>query len=117
MFEKSSQNYNSTTAVADRRQEDGQQKASKLAKTFLAANQRQQDSFRRLDKGAAGGRQGSGLERIQNFRVEFGPSKKDIMNFTNQLAVMVRAGISLQDSLESIGEQQTNQNSRGLYLI
>ncbi|MBA7680088.1 Type II secretion system protein F [subsurface metagenome] len=31
------------------------------------------------------------------------------MNFTNQLAVMVRAGISLQDSLESIAEQNNNQ--------
>jgi type IV pilus assembly protein PilC len=37
------------------------------------------------------------------FRFEFGPSKKDILNFTNQLAVMLRAGISLQDALESIG--------------
>jgi len=39
------------------------------------------------------------------FRVDFGPSRKDILNFTNQLAVMVRAGISLQDALESIGSQ------------
>ncbi|MHC5213413.1 MAG: hypothetical protein ACYSOO_02330, partial [Planctomycetota bacterium] len=39
------------------------------------------------------------------FRVEFGPSQKDILNFTNQLAVMIRAGISLQDSLESVGSQ------------
>lgn len=116
MFEKTSQNHDSTTAVADRRQESRQQKASKRAKTFLAANQGQQDSFRKLDKGAAGGQQGSGLERIQNFRVEFGPSKKDIMNFTNQLAVMVRAGISLQDSLESIGEQQKNQKLKGIIL-
>ena len=116
MFEKTSENHDSTTAVADRRQENSQQKASKRAKTFLAANQRQQDSFRRLDKGAAGGQQGSGLERIQNFRVEFGPRKKDIVNFTNQLAVMVRAGISLQDSLESIGEQQTNQKLREIIL-
>ncbi|MHC5088021.1 MAG: hypothetical protein ACYSOT_00205, partial [Planctomycetota bacterium] len=32
------------------------------------------------------------------FRVEFGPSRKDILNLTNQLAVMIRAGISLQDA-------------------
>jgi type IV pilus assembly protein PilC len=43
---------------------------------------------------------------IVNFRVDFGPSRKDILSFTNQLAIMVRAGISLQDSLESIAEQQ-----------
>jgi len=49
------------------------------------------------------------LQKIQNFRVEFGPSRKDILNFTNQLAVMIKAGISIQDSLESIAEQQSNQ--------
>ena len=53
--------------------------------------------------------QESTLQKIQNFRVEFGPGSKDILNFTNQLAVMIRAGISLQDSLESIGEQAANQ--------
>lgn len=36
---------------------------------------------------------------------EFGPSKKEIMNFTNQLSVMIRAGISLPESLESIASQ------------
>jgi type IV pilus assembly protein PilC len=43
--------------------------------------------------------------RLRNFRVEFGPSRKDILHFTSQLAVMVRAGISLQDTLEAIAEQ------------
>lgn len=41
--------------------------------------------------------------KSSGFKVEFGPSKKDILNFTNQLAVMLRAGISLQEALESIG--------------
>lgn len=54
-------------------------------------------------------RQQIAWQKVRNFRVEFGPSKKDILNFTNQLAVMVRAGISLQDSLESIAEQNDNQ--------
>ena len=49
------------------------------------------------------------LEKMQNIRVEFGPGSKDILSFTNQLAVMVRAGISLQEAFESIAEQQTNQ--------
>jgi type IV pilus assembly protein PilC len=40
---------------------------------------------------------------LSSFSIEFGPSKKDILNFTNQLAVMIRAGISLQEALESIG--------------
>jgi type IV pilus assembly protein PilC len=46
------------------------------------------------------------------FRVEFGPSRKDILNFSNQLAVMVRAGISLQDALESIGSQIQKEKFR-----
>ena len=53
---------------------------------------------------------------IRNFKVEFGPSKKDILNFTNQLAVMVRAGISLQDSLESIAQQQESQKFKAVII-
>ena len=45
----------------------------------------------------------STMTKIRDFRLEFGPSNKDILSFTNQLAVMVRAGISLQDALEAIG--------------
>lgn len=51
---------------------------------------------------------GSLVDRMRGFRVEFGPSRKDILHFTSQLAVMVRAGISLQDALEGIGEQSDN---------
>lgn len=50
------------------------------------------------------------------FRVEFGPSRKDILNFTNQLAVMIRAGISLQDSLESVGSQIEKEKFRYVVL-
>jgi type IV pilus assembly protein PilC len=49
------------------------------------------------------------LNKIKQFRVEFGPSRKDILSFTNQLAVMVRAGISIQDTLESIAQQVENK--------
>ncbi len=49
------------------------------------------------------------LRKIRQFRFEFGPSKKDILNFTNQLAIMIRAGISLPDALESIAKQHDNQ--------
>jgi type IV pilus assembly protein PilC len=50
------------------------------------------------------------------FRVEFGPSQKDILNFTNQLSVMIRAGISLQDSLESVGSQIEKEKFRYVVL-
>lgn len=49
------------------------------------------------------------MQKILNFSVEFGPSKKDILTFTNQLSVMIRAGISLQESLESIASQVENK--------
>ena len=54
----------------------------------------------------SGGAGQDSTKKKTGFRVEFGPSRKDILNFTNQLAVMIRAGISLQDSLESIAEVQ-----------
>ncbi len=56
------------------------------------------------------------LEKMQNFKVEFGPNRKDIMNFTNQLAVMVRAGISLQEALESIASQQENSKFKAIIM-
>jgi type IV pilus assembly protein PilC len=56
----------------------------------------------------------SALKKIQNFRIDFGPGRKDILNFTNQLAVMVRAGISLQDSLESIAQQNQNDKFKAI---
>ena len=52
------------------------------------------------------------LKKMKGFRIEFGPSRKDILHFTSQLAVMVRAGISLQDTLESIAEQSDNDKFR-----
>lgn len=48
------------------------------------------------------------ISKMREFRVEFGPSAKDILNFTTQLSVMVRAGISLPDALGSIADQIDN---------
>lgn len=106
MIEESSQNSKGATAVA----EDWQQQ-----------NQApwEQQQWRRESESAQGNsarkkKQQSALQNIRQFRVEFGPSTKDILNFTNQLAVMIRAGISLQDSLESIAEQTDNQKFRAV---
>ncbi|NBB94185.1 MAG: type II secretion system F family protein [Planctomycetes bacterium] len=49
------------------------------------------------------------IESLRNIRVEFGPGLKDIMYFTKQLAVMVRAGISLRDAIDGIASQVENQ--------
>ena len=45
---------------------------------------------------------------LKNFNVSLGPSQKDIQNFTGQLAVMVRAGISLRGAIEGIADQTEN---------
>jgi type IV pilus assembly protein PilC len=60
------------------------------------------------------GEQDGRLQRIRKFRFEFGPSKKDVLNFTNQLAVMIRAGISLPDALQSIAEQMDHQKFKAI---
>lgn len=43
-----------------------------------------------------------------------GPSKKDILDFTTQLAVMIRAGISIRQALDGISEQTTNARFRAV---
>ena len=45
-----------------------------------------------------------------------GPSQKDILDFTTQLAVMIRAGISIRAALEGISEQVQNQKFRRILL-
>jgi type IV pilus assembly protein PilC len=54
------------------------------------------------------------VNRLRGFRFEFGPSRKDILHFTTQLAVMVRAGISLQDALDGIAEQADKQKFQAM---
>jgi type IV pilus assembly protein PilC len=98
MFEESLENNSSSTAVAENRQK---------TRTSPAKEQTGLHSSGSMRSSSPGKQQGFS-EIAKNFRVEFGPGRKDILNFTNQIAVMVRAGISLQDSLESIAQQQNN---------
>lgn len=46
--------------------------------------------------------------RIRNYSFSFGPRARDIANFTSQLAVMIRAGISIRAAIEGICEQVEN---------
>lgn len=101
MFEESSQSKDSTAAVAENWQQ--QDKAPWEQQVWSRESASAQDSSTSRRK-----KKQSGLAGLRQFRVEFGPSAKDILGFTNQLAVMVRAGISLQDSLESIAGQTDN---------
>lgn len=45
-----------------------------------------------------------------------GPSQKDILNFTTQLAVMIRAGISIRAAIEGIAEQADNPKMKDMLL-
>ncbi|HYO10135.1 MAG TPA: type II secretion system F family protein [Tepidisphaeraceae bacterium] len=42
------------------------------------------------------------------FSISLGPSAKDVQNFTSQLSVMIRAGISIRAAIEGIAEQVEN---------
>ena len=105
MFEESSQNYKGAPQAAGVVDESRQQDQ---VPTEQDQDQHDRESASVL-KNTGGNRQQIALQKIKNFRVEFGPSKKDILNFTKQLSIMIRAGISLQDSLESIAEQNDNE--------
>ena len=48
------------------------------------------------------------MQKLADFSVEFGPSKKDVLGFTNQLSIMVKAGISLPEAIGSIAGQVKN---------
>src|SRR5262245_37641903 len=55
-----------------------------------------------------------GLAKALNY--SSGPSQKDVLDFTTQLAVMVRAGISLRAALEGISDQVANAKFRKILL-
>jgi type IV pilus assembly protein PilC len=108
MFAKSSQSYKGATAVAEGRQNAQEQEQS----SFVGHSRRTAGGEESEKPYMKVGGQNTFLQKMQNFRFEFGPSKKEILNVTNQLAVMIRAGISLQDCLESIAEQIEKQKFR-----
>ncbi len=55
---------------------------------------------------------GSMAERLKGLNYTSGPSQRDVLNMTTQLAVMIRAGISLRAALEGIAEQTENPKFR-----
>jgi type IV pilus assembly protein PilC len=46
-----------------------------------------------------------GTFKISDINISFGPSAKDVQAFTSQLAVMIRAGISIRAAIEGIADQ------------
>jgi type IV pilus assembly protein PilC len=45
------------------------------------------------------------LQRLRGLRVEFNPGLRDVQSFTNQLAVMIKAGINIRNAIGGIAEQ------------
>lgn len=95
-----SQNYEGATAAVE---------ASRPAQTIHEQQQKVTTASRQPQASRPSNWGENILKGIKNFRVEFGPSTKDILIFTNQLAIMVRAGVSIQDSLELIAAQIENR--------
>ena len=48
------------------------------------------------------------LAALRKVSVDFGPSLKDVLSFTSQLAVMVKAGINIRQAVEGIADQIEN---------
>ena len=48
------------------------------------------------------------LYKVASFRVELGPSLRDVQAFTTQLAVMLKAGINIRDAIDAIADQVQN---------
>jgi len=47
-------------------------------------------------------------KQLINLQLSLGPSARDVQNFTSQLAVMIRAGISIRAAIEGISDQVEN---------
>lgn len=77
-----------------------------------AANMLRGQGAHVMDIRPVGGRSaGSTLQKIANFGASK-PTTKHVLDFTTQLAVMIRAGISLRAALEGIAEQTQHPGFR-----
>ncbi len=54
----------------------------------------------------------SWLQKLSGINFSSGPSQKDVLTFTQQLAVMVKSGINIRSAIEAIAEQIKNQKFR-----
>ena len=45
------------------------------------------------------------MQKLQSVSFEAGPGLKDVLNFTNQLTVMIKAGISIREAIGGISQQ------------
>ncbi|HUS92687.1 MAG TPA: type II secretion system F family protein [Phycisphaerae bacterium] len=62
---------------------------------------------------AAGGMAGA-LERIRGVSFELGPGLRDVLAFTNQLSVMIKAGINIRNAISGIADGVKNVKFRAI---
>src|SRR6478672_8023296 len=55
-------------------------------------------------------------KKALSFSISLGPGARDVQNFTSQLAVMIRAGISIRAAIEGISEQATNPKFKAMLM-
>lgn len=65
-----------------------------------------------VDPVGGAGRSMAGVMKALNYTS--GPSQRDILNFTTQLAVMIRAGISIRAAIEGVAEQAENPKFKNM---
>lgn len=59
---------------------------------------------------------GGGKGKKKGFSLTLGPGAKDVHSFTSQLAVMIRAGISIRSAVEGIAEQTENPKFKAMLM-
>ena len=57
------------------------------------------------------------LDRMRSVNIQMGPGLKDVQAFTTQLAVMIKAGISIRNAIGGIADQIENQKFLSLIHI
>jgi type IV pilus assembly protein PilC len=67
-----------------------------------------------LNLAPMGGGGHGAVGRMRKISLELGPNLKDVLNFTNQLGVMIKAGISIREAIDGIGRQVKNAKFRAI---
>jgi len=78
------------------------------AATLAAASQQLRARGEYILALAPAGDSGAKKGGLLSMELSFGPSAKDVQAFTSQLAVMIRAGISIRAAIEGISDQVEN---------
>ena len=86
------------------------------ANAMAAAQQLRAQGMQVMNLTPVSGGSGSLADKLKLLNYTSGPGQRDILNFTSQLAVMIRAGISLRAALDGIAEQTENPKFRKILI-